>query len=104
MDSLTEETRRRSYKEAMRDASRLQHAVYAALARRGPHTTIELADLMQMNLLTIRPRMTELLQAGLVKTIGRTRQGALFRACTAEEFDAAQAAQIPKDDNQLKLF
>lgn len=43
--------------------------VYDALRTLGPQTTRHLAELAQMDLLTVRPRITELIGLGLVELV-----------------------------------
>lgn len=73
-------------------------AVYAELARLGPCTTRELAERSGMDILTVRPRVTELLQLGFAveepEAEGSKREGR-YRALSIDEaltiFQARQA-------------
>lgn len=81
----------------------LRASVYEALLEHGPCTTRELAHAAEIDLLTVRPRITELVQLGFVECLdegGRGHEGR-YRALTAAEaerlFEARQkAAQNPQ--------
>ena len=62
--------------------------VYDALRTLGPQTTRNLARLAQIDILTVRPRVTELIELGLVELAptdgARTKEG-IYRALSAAE-------------------
>jgi DNA-binding MarR family transcriptional regulator len=74
----------------------LRLSVYEALAHHGPCTTRELAHECGIDLLTVRPRMTELVQMGFALCINEHSDGheGIYRALTlAEAEDAFNARQ-----------
>jgi predicted transcriptional regulator len=54
--------------------------VYRALQQHGPATTRELANRSGIDLLNVRPRITDLVDVGLATCIGRTRANGTARA------------------------
>lgn len=86
--------------------TKLRLAVYEALLKHGPCTTRELATAMERDLLTVRPRVTELLELGLVALVGdeRTHEGT-YRALTWSEAAALQETQKrqPQPAEQLLM-
>lgn len=82
-------------------------SVYEALQHHGPCTTRELAKHCDIDLLTIRPRMTELYQLGLVVCIndGEHAREGIYRALTAAEAETAfQAKQASLQDPQRQFM
>lgn len=64
--------------------------VHAAYETHGPVTTQGLADLSGINVLTVRPRTTDLMKVGLVECVGRVKgQGGLYQAVPFEKAEAA---------------
>jgi predicted transcriptional regulator len=59
-----------------------------------PRTTRQLAARMGRDVLSIRPRVTELVQVGLVVCTGRDDGEGLYRAATQAEWEAWQQAQL----------
>lgn len=77
----------------------LRLSVYEALAHHGPCTTRELARECGIDLLTVRPRMTELVQMGFAVCINEGQDGheGIYRALTLAEAEAAfHARQLPE--------
>ncbi len=76
----------------------LRAQVHADLTVKGPSTTQALADFMGYSVLTIRPRVTELIEIGLAERVGRqegTGSG-IYAAISQEEAQRrfhAKAAQ-----------
>ena len=60
-------------------------AVWRALIHRGESTSRNLAYYMDADVLTIRPRLTELLQLGFVVLTGKQGHEGTYRACSQEE-------------------
>lgn len=86
----------------------LRQKVHIALLAQGKCTTKDLAEGMGYSLLTVRPRVTELLQAGLVDLVGRDDHGdGIYQAVSLEdarkrvEERARLAAEGPR---QLSMF
>jgi hypothetical protein len=84
-------------RNASHAAKRAAHAerraqVLAALRECGaPVSTRALAEAMKWDVLCVRPRVTELYQAGLVVLDGRDSDGGLYRVATVAETLAFQA-------------
>lgn len=67
----------------------LRLSVYEALLEHGPCTTRELAKACHIDILTVRPRMTELVQLGFAVCLdGEDREG-VYKACTLAEAEKA---------------
>lgn len=67
-------------------ASGLRLVVWDALAKRGPATTRQLAEFAGIDLLTVRPRVTELVELGLVEIVGKVHRGeGLYAAVPPDE-------------------
>ena len=62
----------------------LRQIVYEKLTARGPSTTRQLAAFAGLDLLTVRPRVTELCQLGLVEVAGRDGHDGIYKAVPAE--------------------
>lgn len=80
-----------TFKDLQRQLICLRLSVYEALLEHGPCTTRELATACSIDLLTVRPRMTELLQCGFVVDISEDGQGheGIYKALTLTEAEAA---------------
>jgi predicted transcriptional regulator len=76
----------------------LRASVYDALLDHGPCTTRELATACGIDLLTVRPRVTELVQLGLVRCIGGAGHHGIYQALTLaqaeDHFLATQSAAL----------
>jgi predicted transcriptional regulator len=84
--------------------------VYDALRTLGPQTTRALAQLAKMDLLTVRPRITELIDLGLVMLCddgGRRAKEGTYRALSRAEamilFTARHAAAVQGEQMVLKV-
>jgi hypothetical protein len=71
-----------------------RRAVYAAWARHGPGTTRQVAAAAGINLLTFRPRTTELLEVGLVELVGRAVHEGIYRARNLAQWEHWRAARL----------
>lgn len=73
----------------------LRASIYEALIDHGPCTTRQLARDCGIDLLTVRPRVTELYQLGLAVLVESDHHEGIYRALTLAEaeaaFDARQA-------------
>ena len=79
-------------------------AVWRALIHRGESTSRKLANTMDEDVLTIRPRLTELLQLGFVVLTGKQGHEGTYRACSVEEAHKEfSARQNPNPQTELKL-
>lgn len=98
---IAHEARRVSYDQVKPKVTQLQAQVLAYLKRYGPLTTRSTATAMGVSILTVRPRMTELLQAGLVRAIGRNHDGALYEVIPEEEVKAIWEQEQKSDQLEL---
>jgi hypothetical protein len=79
-------------------------AVLAALVGGpAPVSTRALAARMGWDVLSVRPRVTELVQAGLVVMDGRDADGGLYRAATMQEIQRAQTRRPDGQPVQTEL-
>lgn len=69
----------------------LRLSVYEALLEHGPCTTRELARACEIDILTVRPRITELHQCGFVVDVTEDKNGheGTYRALTLAEAEEA---------------
>ena len=72
--------------QALRErVSGLRGEVHAALLQAGPCTTRELAAKAGLSILTVRPRVTELVELGFAECTGRAAGEGIYRALTHAE-------------------
>ncbi len=62
----------------------LRQIVYQKLIAAGPSTTRQLAQFAGLDLLTVRPRVTELCQIGLVEVVSRDGHDGVYEAVSIE--------------------
>ena len=62
----------------------LRKVVHESLLIHGPCTTRELAELTGLDLLVVRPRVTELGQAGLAEVVGRVGREGVWAAVSVK--------------------
>jgi predicted transcriptional regulator len=67
--------------------------VLEALRKHGPATTRELAGAMGWEVLSVRPRLTELFQLGFVRCLDREGHEGTYEALTSTEARQAHAAR-----------
>lgn len=81
--------------------SGLRSRIWEWLRAIGPATTSQIAEGMDINILTVRPRVSELALLGFVEPIGRDGREGVYRAVTLaarqarHESDIHQEAQLP---------
>ena len=94
-----------TFKDLQRQLVHLRLSVYEALLEHGPCTTRELATACGIDLLTVRPRMTELLQCGFVVDTSEEGHGheGTYRALTLIEAEAAFDERQSKATEQMNL-
>jgi len=71
-----------------------RRTVFEALLAGEPCTTRELADRIGMSLLTVRPRVTELLQSGLVVLAGKRGHQGVYRGVRESEVERSRCGQL----------
>lgn len=57
----------------------LQGIVWELLGQHGPCTTRQLSERSAMSIFTVRPRVTELLELGMVELVGREGREGVYR-------------------------
>ena len=83
--------------------------VYDGFRIHGPCTTRELSDLIQLSILSVRPRATELLQLGLITCVGCSKTApeglyiAIAETQARELFAQKHKESIEYAQPQLKL-
>lgn len=68
-------------------------SAYQAWLAHGPGTTREVAGRAAWDILSLRPRTTDLYHAGLVELIGQRRGQGIYRARTQAEWETWAAGQ-----------
>lgn len=71
----------------------LRATVHEALRMHGPCTTRQLAAKAGLDILTVRPRVTELSELGFAECTGREGGEGIYRACTYAEAAAHHARE-----------
>ena len=77
--------------------------VHHAWLKHGPGTTRDVADRADLDILTFRPRSTELYQLGLLELTGKDGHHGVYRARTIAEWELFVAARHILGDSQLQL-
>ena len=96
--------RNATFQDIQRQLVHLRLSVWDALAQHGPCTTRELALACGMDLLTVRPRVTELVQLGFAECVNDDQAGheGLYRALTTAEAEGL-FNQRKRDAGELQL-
>lgn len=95
-------------RNAQHEAKRASHAenrakVLAALHEAAtPVSTRQLAEQMGWDVLSVRPRVTELYQAGLVVLDGKGPDGGLYRVATVQETLARQRTRLGRPGAEIQ--
>ncbi len=74
--------------------SGLRQTVHEALRMHGPCTTRQLAERARLDLLTVRPRVTELVELGFAVCTGREGGEGVYRACSYHEAASEHAKRV----------
>lgn len=94
--------------EQMRDklfVSELRSRVYHWLLAHPAQTTRQMAAGLGLDLLSVRPRCTELEQSGFIHLVERQGHEGIYAARTAEQFATWRAAQLPAEpSHQAQLL
>lgn len=93
--------RNETYEGLRQKLPRLRREVYAAWVVHGPGTTRQLAARSGIDILTFRPRTTELVQVGLVKCIGGEEGEGVYQAVCETEWECWRRDQV---EGQLLLL
>lgn len=73
----------------------LRALCWFALAKHGPGTTRQIAGWTGLDLLTVRPRVTELCDLGFARLAGKQKREGIYMACTYEQARAHYLSQNP---------
>jgi DNA-binding Lrp family transcriptional regulator len=95
-----ETVRNLAWEEIQGCLSGIRERVYRALSAGGPQTTRDLAAATGDSLLTVRPRVTELVDLGLARCTGRQNKEGVYQAV---DLDAARAAHAARHVKQTEL-
>ena len=98
------ELRNKNYHDLRGELSGQRRAIFAAWLAHGPCRTDELAQQAQMNLLTVRPRTTDLYQMGLVKLVGTAGHHGIYQARTQGEWEQWKTEECPSPIGQQSLL
>lgn len=99
--------RNATFQDILRQVIHLRLSVWDALAHYGPCTTRELAKECGLDLLTVRPRVTELVQLGFAECVNEDKAGheGIYKALTTAEAEALfDRRKLEAADHQLALF
>lgn len=99
--------RNATFQDIRRQLVHLRLSVWEALALHGPCTTRELAKDCGLDLLTVRPRVTELVQLGFAECVNEDQAGheGIYKALTTAEAEAIfDRRKLEAADQQLTLF
>lgn len=103
--TITEQTRLEAWNAVRARCGMLHDRILQDLRMHGPSTTRRVAESTFISILTVRPRMTELAQLGLVEAVDRNEDGAIYQA--VPEWKAAEAwntARAKETETQARLF
>jgi len=81
----------------------IRATVHHAWLAHGPGTTRDVADKADLDILTFRPRSTELYQLGLLELTGKEGHQGVYRARTIAEWELHVAARHILGESQLQL-
>ena len=77
--------------------------VHNAWLAQGPGTTRDVAAKAQIDLLSFRPRSTELYQLGLLELVDKDGHQGVYRARTLEQWEAFVGTRRVMGESQLSL-
>jgi hypothetical protein len=92
-----------TFDKLRKDLSRQRESVYAAWQIYGPGTTRHVAGEAGIDILSLRPRTTELLELGLLAVVDPdfVRSEGVYRVTTPAEWETFRLGQI---ERQLRLI
>ena len=96
----TTEIRRMNFEAIFAQVNSLRFAAWGAVMRYGPGTTREIADRSGLDLLTLRPRITELLALGFVELVGRAGREGIYKG---RNYAEARQWHESQQEQQLDL-
>lgn len=77
--------RNANYQEILEHLTGIREEVLNYLRIHGPCTTRELARISQIDILTVRPRVTELVELGFVECTGQHGREGIYRARSIQQ-------------------
>lgn len=107
--SIPEEIRREAYYESREDAPTRRKIIYQELRESGPMTAETLMAVMgYMNPNSVRPRLTELKEQGLVRAVGKAHNRAgknvtLWEAIPPEDIKSAAPGGNDTESGKRKI-
>jgi hypothetical protein len=99
----TTDPRDLTWEELRDELSGLRSRVWEWLRTFGPATTSQIAEGMDIQLLTVRPRVCELAALGFAECIGREKREGIYRAITMAARQARHEEDLREDSAQLPL-
>lgn len=93
-DMTTIDYRNATFADLQARLQGLRMQVYQAFHDYGPGTTRQIADRSGMDILTLRPRATELLGLGFIELIGGERHEGIYRARSMAEVELFHRARV----------
>lgn len=96
----TTDIRRAAFEEIFAQVKDLRRVAWFLLKKHGPGTTRELSRVGGMDLLTLRPRVTELCQLGFAYLAGRAGKEGVY---AARDYEQAREWLAEQNDRQLEL-
>lgn len=100
----TIDIKRANFEEIFGQINELRFVVWVALKMYGPGTTREVARASNMDILTFRPRVTELCQLGFAYLVGRAGKDGVYAARNYEEARAWHEEQTRGYGRQMEFF
>lgn len=96
--------RNANFRELQRNLSAIRSAVLNAWMQYGPETTRVVSERAAMDILTFRPRTTELFQMGLLRMVETLDHEGIYQVRSIPEWEAWRREQLAiADSGQLQL-
>lgn len=89
----TAKIRGENHRRAAGSRTQLQERIWQSLAHDGPTTTRGIEERLGIPLLTVRPRVTELVQLGFARLAGKTGHEGIYEACRPEPAPVAEGGR-----------
>ena len=100
---LTTEIRDITWEEIRTHLTGPRERIWSHLYTNGPATTSQIAAALEMNLLTVRPRVCELCAMGFLECTGREGREGIYAAVTVIEAKARHNEERREAQLDLKL-
>lgn len=99
----TTDPRDLTWEELRDELSGLRSRIWEWLRSFGPATTSQISECMEIQLLTVRPRICELAALGFVECIGRDGREGVYKAVTLAARQARHEEDLRESSAQLPL-